>query len=148
VKIDITGRADLAVDTPALRDAYVGQLVRREKVKAMGGHGESVDLSTVTIDSNEYDVYLTKAYKDADFKKSRNLIGMTKTVPEDEMKTALAEHAPVDEASLHTLAQQRAQSVQQYFEGKVDTSRLVVVAPKLDAQDIKDKGRPRASISG
>jgi hypothetical protein len=56
------------------------------------------------------------------------------------MKQALAEHAPVDDAALRDLAQQRAQAVQQYFEGKVDPSRVFVVAPKLDAKGIDDKG--------
>jgi hypothetical protein len=56
------------------------------------------------------------------------------------MKSALAEHAPVNDASLHDLAQQRAQGVEQYIEGKIDSGRVFIVAPKLDAQGIKDKG--------
>ncbi|TKC79911.1 DUF748 domain-containing protein [Trinickia terrae] len=140
VKIDVTGRVDPAVDTPALRVVYVDRLVRQEKVKDVVGHGESVDPSTVTVDPKEYGDYLTKAYKDADFKKPRNFIGLTKSIPEDDMKTALAEHAPIDDGSLRQLAQQRAQAVQQYFEDKVDASRVFIVAPKLDAQGIKDKG--------
>ncbi len=140
VKIDVAGRVDPAVDTPALRVGYVDRLVRQEKVKDVVGHGESVDTATVKVDPKEYADYLTKAYKDADFKKPRNFIGLTKSMPADDMKTALAEHAPIDEASLRALAQQRAQAVQQYFEGKVDASRVFIVAPKLDAQGIKDKG--------
>jgi hypothetical protein len=61
-------------------------------------------------------------------------------MPDDEMKSALAEHAPINDASLRDLAQERAQSVQQYFDGKIDSSRVFIVAPKLDAQGIKDKG--------
>ena len=140
IRIDLIGRVDPAVDTPALRTAYVENLVKQEKIKGLVGNGESVDLSTVTVDPKEYDKYLTKVYKDADFKKPRNLVGLTKTLPDDDMKSALAEHAPVDDASLRELAQQRAQSVQQYFDGKIDSSRVFIVAPKLDAQGIKDKG--------
>jgi hypothetical protein len=140
IRIDLIGRVDPAVDTLALRTAYVENLVKQEKIKGLVGNGESVDLSTVTVDPKEYDKYLTKVYKDADFKKPRNLVGLTKTLPDDDMKSALAEHAPVDDASLRELAQQRAQSVQQYFDGKIDSSRVFIVAPKLDAQGIKDKG--------
>jgi hypothetical protein len=140
IHIDLIGRVDPAVDTPALRTAYVEKLVKQEKIKDVVGNGESVDLSTVTVDPKDYDKYLTRAYKDADFKKPRNFVGLTKSLPEDEMKSALAEHAPVDDASLRDLAQQRAQSVQQYFDGKIDSSRVFIVAPKLDAQGIKDKG--------
>jgi hypothetical protein len=140
IRIDLIGRVDPAVDTPALRTEYVEKLVKQEKIKDVVGNGESVDLSTVTVDPKDYDKYLTKAYKDADFKKPRNFVGLTKTLPDDEMKSALAEHAPINDASLRDLAQQRAQSVQQYFEGKIDSSRVFIVAPKLDAQGIKDKG--------
>jgi hypothetical protein len=140
IKIDLIGRVDPAVDTPALRTQYVDNLVRLQKVKATVGNGESVDTSEVKVDDKEYDKYLTKAYKAADFKKPRNMIGLTKTLPDDDMKQALADHAPVDDATLRDLAQKRAQAVQQYFEGKVDPGRVFVVAPKLDAKGIDDKG--------
>jgi hypothetical protein len=140
VKIDLIGRVDPAVDTPALKEQYVDRLVRQQKVKDTVGNGESVDTSQVKVDAKEYDKYLTKAYKDADFKKPRNMIGFTKTLPDDDMKQALADHAPVDDATLRALAQRRAQAVQQYFEGKVDPSRVFIVAPKLDAKGIDDKG--------
>ncbi|MEX3950038.1 DUF748 domain-containing protein [Paraburkholderia sp. EG287B] len=140
IKIDLIGRVDPAVDTPALREQYVDRLVRLQKVKDTVGNGESVDTSQVKVDDKEYEKYLTKVYKDADFKKPHNMIGFTKTLPVDDMKQALADHAPVDDATLRNLAQDRAQAVQQYFEGKVDPSRVFIVAPKLDAKGIDDKG--------
>jgi hypothetical protein len=140
IKIDLIGRVDPAVDTPALREQYVDHLVRMQKVKDTVGNGESVDTSEVKVDQKEYEKYLTKAYKAGDFKKPHNMIGFTKSLPVDDMKQALAEHATVDDATLRDLAQQRAQAVQQYFEGKVDPSRVFVVAPKLDAKGIDDKG--------
>ena len=140
IRIDLIGRADPKVDEPALRQAYVDTLVKQEKIKDVVGNGASVDVSTVTIDPKDYDKYLAKAYKDADFKKPRNFVGLTKSLPDDDMKNALAEHAPINDASYRDLAQERAQSVQQYFDGKIDSSRVFIVAPKLDAQGIKDKG--------
>jgi hypothetical protein len=140
IRIDIIGRVDPAVDQPALRTAWVDRLVRQQKLKDVVGNGESVDPMTIKVDSKEYDKYLTKAYKDADFKKPRNFVGLTKSVPDDDMKAALAEHAPITDASLRELAQRRAQAVQQYFEGKIDSGRVFIVAPKLDASGISDKG--------
>ncbi|RZF31489.1 DUF748 domain-containing protein [Paraburkholderia sp. UYCP14C] len=140
IRIDLIGRVDPKVDEPALRTLYVDRMVKRQKIKDMVGNGESVDPSTVTVDPQDYDKYLTKAYKSSDFKKPRNFIGMTKTLPDDDMKGALAANAPIDDASLRQLAQQRAQSVQQYLEGKIDSSRVFIVAPKMNADDIKDKG--------
>ncbi|PCE23580.1 AsmA family protein [Paraburkholderia acidicola] len=140
IRIDLIGRVDPAADGPGLRTAYVDGLVKQLKIKDTVGKGESVDTSTVTVDPADYDKYLSKAYKAADFKKPHNFVGLTKSLPADEMKSAIAEHAPVNDASLRELAQQRAQAVQQYFEGKIDSSRVFIVAPKLDAQGIKDKG--------
>jgi len=140
IKMDLIGRVDPKIDEPALRMRYVDRLVKQQKIKDVVGNGESVDLSSVTVDPKEYDKYLTKAYKSADFKKPRNFVGLTKSLPDDDMKSALAANAPIDEASLRQLAQQRAQSVQQYLDGKIDSSRVFVVAPKLDADGIKDKG--------
>ncbi|MEX3894961.1 DUF748 domain-containing protein [Paraburkholderia sp. BR10954] len=140
IRMDLIGRVDPKVDEPPLRTRYVDQMVKRQKIKDAVGNGESVDPSTVTVDQKDYEKYLTKAYKSSDFKKPRNFIGMTKTLPDDDMKSALAANAPIDDASLRQLAQQRAQSVQQYLEGKIDSSRVFIVAPKMNPDDIKDKG--------
>ncbi|KWF01790.1 AsmA family protein [Burkholderia ubonensis] len=140
IRLDLIGRVDPDKDTPGLRETYVDRLVRQQKLKDVVGQGESIDPRSVKVEPAEYHTYLTRAYKAADFKKPRNLVGLQKTLPDDDMRKALADHAPVDEGSLRTLAQARAQSVRQYLEGKIDSSRMFIVAPKLDAKGIDDKG--------
>ncbi|WP_269503391.1 DUF748 domain-containing protein [Burkholderia sp. IMCC1007] len=140
IRLDLIGRVDPAKDTPGLRDAYVDRLVRQQKLKDVVGQGESVDPMSVKVDPSEYTRYLTRAYKAADFKKPRNLVGLQKTLPDADMKQALAEHAPADDNALRALAQQRAEAVRQYLDGKIDASRMFIVAPKLDAKGIDDKG--------
>ncbi|MDY7789211.1 DUF748 domain-containing protein [Burkholderia ubonensis] len=140
IRLDLIGRVDPDKDTPGLRETYVDRLVRQQKLKDVVGQGESIDPRSVKVEPAEYHTYLTRAYKAADFKKPRNLVGLQKTLPDDDMRKALAEHAPVDEGSLRALAQARAQSVRQYLEGKIDSSRMFIVAPKLDAKGIDDKG--------
>ncbi|WP_176041442.1 DUF748 domain-containing protein [Burkholderia stabilis] len=140
IRLDLIGRVDPAKDTPGLRDAYVDRLVRQQKLKDVVGQGESIDPMSVKVDQAEYGKYLTRAYKAADFKKPRNLVGLQKTLPDADMKQALADHAPADDNALRALAQQRAEAVRQYLDGKIDSSRVFVVAPKLDAKGIDDKG--------
>ncbi|WP_250452812.1 DUF748 domain-containing protein [Caballeronia sp. ATUFL_M2_KS44] len=140
VKLEVTGRVDPKVDEPGLRSAWVDAQVKRAKVRDMSGNGEAVDWSAVKVSGDDYEKYLTKVYKSADFKKPRNMIGLTKSLPDADMKAALMQNAPVDDASLRDLAQRRAQAVQEYFDGKIDSSRIFVVAPKLDAKGIDDKG--------
>ena len=140
VKLDVIGRVDPAADEPALRLAYVDRLVRREKIRDTAGNGASVDPSSIEVSKDEYEKYLRRVYKAADFKKERNFIGLTKSLPPEQMRELLAEHAPVDQQSLRALAQERAAAVQQWFDGKVEAARIYTVAPKLDASGIKDKG--------
>lgn len=140
VKLELSGRADADVDTSGLRFAYVDDLVKQEKAKATTSGGQRVDLSTVTLTPDEYSRYLKKAYDDADFKKPRNFIGLTKTLPDEDMKRSLAYHAPVDDTSLHALAEQRAQSVRQYLSQKIDASRIAIVAPHFGTEGMKDNG--------
>ncbi|OXJ32485.1 AsmA family protein [Burkholderia sp. HI2714] len=140
IRLDLIGRVDPAKDTSGLGDAYVDRLVRQQKLKDVVGQGESIDPMSVKVEPAEYSKYLTRAYKAADFKKPRNVIGLQKTLPDADMKKALAEHAPADDNALRALAQQRAQAVRQYLDGKIDSSRVFVVAPKLDAKGIEDKG--------
>jgi outer membrane protein OmpA-like peptidoglycan-associated protein len=46
----------------------------------------------------------------------------------------------VNEASLRTLADQRAQNVRQYLSQKIDPSRLTIVAPHFGTEGMKDNG--------
>ena len=118
----------------------VDQAVRQQKVKDLIGHGESISLSDVKVSPDEYDKYLTRAYKAADFKKPRNLIGLQKTLPAPEMTAALEENTPVDDAALRDLAQARVAAVHQFLDGKVAPDRLYDRSPHLDANGITDKG--------
>ena len=142
ITLEISARVDPALDGPGLRAAYVDRQVRLAKMQDSNEDNPNINPSTIPISDAEYSKFLTKAYKNADFKKPRNLIGLTKSVPDADMKAALAEHAPVDEGALGTLAQRRASAVKQYFEDKIDSKRIFIVAPHLNADGIKDKGAP------
>jgi uncharacterized protein involved in outer membrane biogenesis len=142
ITLEISARVDPALDEPGLRAAYVDRQVRLAKMQDASEDNPNISPMSISISADEYSKFLAKAYKSADFKKPRNLIGMTKSVPDADMKTALAEHAPVDEGALGALAQRRAAVVKQYFDGKVDSKRIFIVAPHLNAEGIKDKGAP------
>lgn len=140
VELDISARVDPAIDGPGLRAAYVDRQVRLAKMKDSGDDNPNVNPSSIPISADEYSKLLTKAYKSADFKKPTNFIGLTKSVPDADMKQALADNAPVDQAALGALAQKRATAVKQYFDGKIDSKRIFIVAPHLNADGITDKG--------
>lgn len=140
IKLDLAGRIDPALDEPALREAYVERQIKLQKTKTLVGKGESIDPDTVSVTPEEYNKFLLRAYEAADFKKERNFIGILKSQPAEVMQKLLVANAPVTDAELLQLAQRRASVVQQWFDGKIDASRIYVVAPKLKAEGITDKG--------
>jgi hypothetical protein len=132
LKLDITGRIDPKFDESGLRKVMVDDLVQQEA-------GASVDLSKLTPD--QYDKYLKKAYKHAKFPKPRDAIGLIKSQPPDVMRKLLETNAPVDADALRHLAERRADAVRAWLRGKLDDSRVFVLAPKLDAKGIDDQGK-------
>ncbi|MEW9570732.1 DUF748 domain-containing protein [Rhodanobacter sp. Si-c] len=132
LKLDITGRVDPKFDESGLRKVMVDDLVQQEA-------GDGVDLSKLTPD--KYDKYLKKAYKHAKFTKPRDAIGLTKSQPPDVMRKLLETNMPVDADALRHLAERRADAVRAALRGKLDDSRVFVLAPKVDAKGIDDAGK-------
>jgi hypothetical protein len=140
ISLDLAGRVDPALDTPGLKQASLERQVRRQKLQDLLAKGESIDVDSVTVDPAEYGKYLQRAYDAASIKKPRNFIGIAKSLPADQMRQLLLDNVVVGEAELAALAQQRAGTVQLWFGGRIDASRIFTVAPKMNAAGITDKG--------
>ncbi|OOG63393.1 hypothetical protein B0E46_10340 [Rhodanobacter sp. B04] len=140
LSLDIIGRIDPQFDESGLRKVMMQESIMHEVAKAQGGDGNDVSaLSKLSPD--DYDKYLTKAYRHAKFSKPRDLIGLTKSQPPDVMEKLLQTNMTVDQDALRHLAERRADAVRQWLHGKVDDKRVFVSAPKLDAKGIDDKGK-------
>lgn len=140
LNLDIIGRVDPAYDESGLRKVMMQQAIAHEMVKDRGG--DENDLGALAkLSADDYDKYLTKAYKHAKFSKPRDLIGLTKSQPPDVMEKLLQANMPVDQNALRQLAERRADAVRQGLHGKVDDKRVSVAAPKLDAKGIDDQGK-------
>ncbi len=141
LNLDIIGRADPARDESGLRSVTLDQLVRAEQRDDQGDKADATATDRNTpLSPDDYNKYLTKAYKHAKFKKPRDLIGLTKSQPPDVMKNMLESAVPTDTDAMRQLAQQRANAVRGWLRGKVPDKRLFLLAPKLDAKGIDDKG--------
>ncbi|HUN58919.1 MAG TPA: DUF748 domain-containing protein [Candidatus Binataceae bacterium] len=136
LKLQLTGVVDPTVDRDGLRDAALDHAMREQKAKDTG---QNID--QVTIEPDEYNKYLYKAYKAADFTKPRDFVGMTKKLPAPEMTKLMLANAKVTDASLKTLADARAQAVASYLEKQIPPSRITIGPPLLDASSIKDGGK-------
>src|SRR5262249_36893806 len=113
LKLDIAGRVDPTQDREALRHAAVERQVKLQKFNDLVKSGEpppSVD--AVEVSPTEYEALLPRAYKAADIPdKPRNVIGLQKDLPREEMEAALLANAKASDEDLHALADHRAAAV-------------------------------------
>ena len=144
LKMDISGRADPKTDLDGLRQAWVEARIREAKAAATAPRGKKPNPAGVQVSAAERAKYLEAVYDDTDIKdKPRNFIGMSKSVPAEQMEAMLRSVAPVGDEQLRQLADARAQAVYEKLqaqEGLAD--RVFIVAPQLDADGIKDEGQP------
>ena len=134
ISLDIVGRVDPDKDESGLRSVMVDDLIHQEQVNDKGE-------DTTPPTAAEQDKYLERAYRHASFPKPKNMIGLTKSQPPEEMRSLMETNMPVDADALRHLAERRANAVRQWLQGKADDKRVFVVAPKTDAKGIDDGGK-------
>ncbi len=138
LQLGISGRADPQSDREGLREARLASLIRIRKIQDSGGDG---DADRVHLTPEEYNTYLTRLYKTANFPKPRDFLGLDKSLPPDEMKKLLLTHMEISDQDLQHLANGRANAVRQWLSGQVDPGRLFVVAPTLKTDGLQDKDK-------
>lgn len=133
LKLDITGRADAQADHTGVQHAYLLQQVKAQKLQDLVAKGSAILLDDVTLNPDEYAKYLERAYKTANFPKPRNVLGLTKSLPDEEMEKLIMANAPVNADSLRALADRRALLVKKTLEqlGNVPNARLFLNASQL-----------------
>lgn len=137
LKLDITGRVDPKFDESGLRQVMVEQLIHQE----LRDDRADADTPVAKLSPDDYERYLEKAYRHAKFPKPRNFIGLTRSQPPEVMQKLLETNMQVDQDALRHLAERRADAVRLWLRGKIDDQRVFVLAPKLDAKGIGDKGK-------
>lgn len=143
LKIDVMGRVDPAVDDAGLRQEVLNRKMRalkRKDVIEKEGQPSGKDAGLSDADRAKY---MEKVYKDEKFKKPRNVVGLTKSLPPEEMQKLIVDNTPVTEDDLRNLAQRRADVVRNYLQDQsiISADRIFLIAPKLTAEGIKDKGQ-------
>ncbi len=141
LNLDIEGHVELEQDKEGLTQYFFDKQLKAEKHKdVVKKDSPPISVDEITIGTEEYEEYLWKAYKEADFKKEKNVIGRTKKLPAPEMEQLLLEHIIVEEDDLRLLAIQRAQRVKDYIlqSDKVETERIFLVEPQSLAPEKKE----------
>jgi outer membrane protein OmpA-like peptidoglycan-associated protein len=146
IKLDITGRVDPQVDDQGLRREALERAMRSlKRADLIAKEGQPA--GPVRVSAAERGKYLERVYKDAKFDKPRNMIGLTKSMPEAEMEKMILEHTEVTKDDLRNLAQRRADQVRNYLQEQsvIDPARIFLIAPKLDGAGIPEK-EPKARV--
>ena len=136
LKLDIIGRVDPIADTNGLRRAALDDKEKQLKQRDMKTR------DPVTLSDADRAKYLEAVYKNEKFAKPKNMIGFSKSLPPEEMERLILENTPVGEPELRALALRRADAVREYLgeTAKIPSDRIFLVAPKLTAEGINDKG--------
>lgn len=132
LKLEITGRTDPETDRTGLQRVSIERKVRALKLKDLVARGESTEASDIVIKPEEYRALLTRVYKSEKFPKPRNVIGLQKDLPVDEMEKLMIANAPVGDDDLTALGNRRAEAVKEWLleNGQVSSERLFILASK------------------
>jgi uncharacterized protein involved in outer membrane biogenesis len=146
LKLDVSGRTEPGADGEVLKRAAVDREVKAAKLKETGG--KAIDETKVAPE--EYEKYLTAAYRAAKFERPRNAVGLLKDLPVAEMEQLMLANSGVGDNELRQLGNARAQVAKTWLveTGKIAADRVFIVSSKTGAEGIKDQGKPtRADFS-
>lgn len=135
LRLEIEGRADPEQDTEGLKRARLERQVRAVKRGDMTrANRESGEAETLEVSAQEYPALLERVYKDAKFPKPRNMIGLVKGLPVEEMEKLILANSTVDDEDMKDLAERRAKNVRDWLvEHEVPVERVFLLPAKLGA---------------
>ncbi|WP_136417529.1 DUF748 domain-containing protein [Herbaspirillum sp. ST 5-3] len=136
LKLEIAGRVNPEADRDGLKRASVTRKVRALKMKDLQARGETPEPGSVVVSAGEYPELLTRAYRDEKFPKPRNLVGLPKSLPVEEMEKLMIANAEISDDDLVTLGNRRAMAVKTWLHshGQVSDDRMFILAPKVGTE--------------
>jgi len=150
LKLDIEGGVDMERDREGLIREQFQRKLKAQKLNDLIRKGEKVkSIDEITIEPQEYDQYLKRAYSAEKFPKPRNVTGIEKGLPNEEMEKLMMTHIVVKDDDLRLLATNRAETVADAIleEGEFDPGRVFVVEPKtLEPEAKKDVKKSRVDF--
>ncbi|SEO07691.1 Uncharacterized protein involved in outer membrane biogenesis [Nitrosospira multiformis] len=150
LNLEIIGHADASSDPEPLKRGVLERKIKAEKLSVDIKKGKSYDsLEDVTLTPEEYEKYLEQIYKDAKFEKPKNFIGLSKSLPTEEMEKLMLANIDAGDAELEGLAESRAMSARDWLieHGGIPDARIFVLSPKVEAGTNREKPGNRVEFS-
>ncbi|HEY2255638.1 MAG TPA: DUF748 domain-containing protein, partial [Variovorax sp.] len=144
LQMTIVGTASLEQEREAYQRQRLRALALAEKRRvAVRADPDATEVPPVT--DAEYPALLAAVYKRADLKKPRNIVGLAKDLPTQDMEDLLMASIPVDEESMRQLAVERGAVVRDYLLAQqVPGERLFLGAVQTKAEG--DNWKPGAEL--
>lgn len=145
LRLTVVGTSNLDAERDGFKRERLGEMIRAEKRRVTGKEGGTT-LADITVSPADYPALLEQVYKRADMPKPRNVLGLTKDLPESEMEKLLLADIKVSDDAMRELAVQRGVVVKDYLAAaNLPTDRLFLGATKTAAPDAK--WTPRAELN-
>jgi len=131
LKLEIEGRAYPETDTEGLKRDRLNNKVARLRRGADGDAAEGIE-----VGGKEYPALLERVYRAEKFPKPRNVVGLVKGLPVEEMEKLILANSAVGEEELRDLAERRATAVRDWLVAKqLPVERLFYVPVKVMTTD-------------
>ncbi|MBT3066096.1 DUF748 domain-containing protein [Rhodoferax sp. U11-2br] len=138
LKMTVVGTASLEAEREAYKRQQLQALVLGEKRRTLPAAEAQATATPITVSGEEYPQLLKRVYRRGDFPKPRNLIGLTKDIPVEEMETLLLTHLDASESAMQALALKRGVVVRDYLASqKLPPERLFLGAAKAVSPEAK-----------
>ncbi len=129
LKVELKGYVDRDRDTEGYRTDLFNRKLKIEKFMVLSKNGalkEGQKAESMQVLPDEYAQYLAAAYKKEKFPKPRNVIGLVKSIPPDEMKKLMIANTVVGEPELQNLARERVLAVKNHLvlKGNIPPERV------------------------
>ncbi|MDR2452048.1 MAG: DUF748 domain-containing protein [Candidatus Accumulibacter sp.] len=140
LKFEIEGRANPDIDEEGLRHARLDRKVLAQKRRDEDGKNDSGPATGVA--PGEYPELLERVYRAESFPKPRNALGLTKSLPVEEMEKLILTSLMVGEDDLKNLADRRAKAVRDWLVAhQVPAERIFLLPSRVGPGDESDSGR-------
>nr|WP_242508675.1 DUF748 domain-containing protein [Rhodocyclus purpureus] len=146
LQLEITGSVAVERDREGLKLALIERKMRRLKRDDLVNKGvESGSLEQIEITAAERTALLERVYRAEKFPKPRNMIGLLKSLPPEEMEKLIVTNTVISDDDLHELGDRRAERVRDYLVEKAGApaERIFLLQPKL----IQEEGASDAAAA-
>ncbi|MBI4382208.1 MAG: DUF748 domain-containing protein, partial [candidate division NC10 bacterium] len=141
LKLEMEGHVGIERDREGLRQYLFNRKLKVQKSNERSTQGLSATpVDELKVEPQEYERYLTMAYKAEKFPKPRNILGFAKSLPVSEMEKLMLTNIVITDSDLRSLATQRAMKVKAIIltSGKIQPERLFIIEPKSLSPEKRD----------